>query len=129
MFIKHRFFLSTIAFFLHDSILSLHTNVSPHNSLHSLRMTAYFSPRGFISPSPHGFISPSPHGFISPSPHGFIPPLHTDSFPLSAWIHSSSPHGFIPPLRTTAYSSPHRTSSLFLVYPTNTKTENTSPLS
>ena len=107
MFIKHRFFLSTIAFFLHDSILSLHTNVSPHNSLHSLRMTAYLSP--------HGFISPSPHGFISPSPHGFIPPLHTDSFLLSTWIHFPSPHGFIPPLHTDSFllstrihsSSPH----------------------
>ena len=95
MFIKHRFFLSTIAFFLHDSILSLHTNVSPHNSLHSLRMTAYLSP--------HGFISPSPHGFISPSPHGFIPPLHTDSFLLSTWIHFPSPHGFIPPLHTDSF--------------------------
>ena len=84
MFFKHRFFLSTIAFFCTTAYSSPHDCLSLSSWIHfSLRTTAY--------PSPHDCLSLS--GWIHfPSPYGFISPLHMDSFLLSAWIHFPSLH-------------------------------------
>lgn len=80
MFFKHRFFLSTIAFFCTTAYSS------PHDCL-SLFSWIHFS---------------SPHDCLSLSTRLPIP-LRMDSFPLSVWIHFSSPHGFISPLRMDSF--------------------------